>query len=331
MTDHSGPLAGEVHDVVIRAPTRVHLGLIAMTLYSTRKYGGLGVALALPDVLVRARCDRGRHVSIHGLDPDRAANLAARLESAGVSGVDVRLVHAPSHHVGLGSGTAVSLAVVEAAALCKGMLLSPQDVVRVSGRGGTSGIGVNTYFTGGVIADAGHKAGGEFGPSSSTTPATAPRLLFRLSWPPEWVIILATLGRVHVSGVEERRFFRSHGYLDRGDASDAAMALLLEVPAAITDHDFGGFREALRASRTAGFKRREIEAQPLARALMERFEDHSGIAATLSSFGPTVFFACSDETARDTLAADLRRDGVTHMAGRAADAGRVVLTSDSAQ
>ncbi|MDQ4043923.1 MAG: hypothetical protein M3173_00535 [Chloroflexota bacterium] len=316
--------------MVIRAPTRVHLGLIAMTRHSTRKYGGLGVALASPDVLVRARRDRARHVSIHGVEPRRAASLAARLESAGVSGVDVTLVHSPSHHIGLGSGTAVSLAVVEAAALCKGMLLAPQDLVRVSGRGGTSGIGVNTYFTGGVVADAGHKAGAELAPSSSSTPATAPRVLLKLSWPPEWAIILAAPGGTRISAAAERRFFRSHAYLDRTDASEAAMALLLEVPAAIADHDFGGLREALRASRTTGFKRREIEAQPLARALMARFEDHGGIAATMSSLGPTVFFACSDETARAALTADLLRDGVAHFPGRAAYAGRVAVTSDSA-
>ena len=58
-------------------------------------------------------------------------------------------------HVGMGSGTAIRLGVLEGLFCINQRTMSRKELIQESNRGGTSGIGINTYFSGGLVLDLG--------------------------------------------------------------------------------------------------------------------------------------------------------------------------------
>ncbi|WP_010612006.1 GHMP family kinase ATP-binding protein, partial [Halococcus hamelinensis] len=98
--------------VRVAAGGRVHFGFQNLSLAHERLYGGLGVALDEPRVvLVAEPADAVR------CDDTRAAACAERVvELLDVPGVELAVEEHIPHHVGLGSGTQFALAVLTAVA-----------------------------------------------------------------------------------------------------------------------------------------------------------------------------------------------------------------------
>lgn len=281
--------------IKITAPARLHFGLISLSRDSPRVYGGCGLSIWHEPVVVLASRAPGAELQLVGAPGEVDAYLRQMLARCHVSGLRVELVRFPPQHVGLGSKTSCAMATAEAAAIVLGLDTASQAVKRMSGRGGTSGIGVNSYFGGGFVLDGGQRGAGrsQFQPSSSSSGHVPARSVLRLSWPEEWAIyLLRVSGVVGISAARERRFFREHAPLPREQSARAAMALAFELPASIVDRDFDGVRWSLRESRRVGFKARELTLNPASRELLELIDSDDSLAGTMSSFGPTVM-ACA--------------------------------------
>lgn len=313
--------------VRIRVPSRVHFGLTAMTMSSSRRYGGAGLSLWRPHSEVTVRRAAGTAGRFTGLPREQAARITDRLRETGLAAVDIDVTSSVAAHVGLGSGTGLALACLEGAARALGVDESEPALVHASRRGGASGVGVNTYFRGGLVGDVGHlqPASRSFLPSSCGRPASRPALAFRLEWPARWPILVGIdpVSR-GLSGPAEADFFDEHTPLPRWECAEIAMALFFELPAAVADQDFAGLRHALCRSRSAGFKAREIAIQPSAGALLSALDRCDAVACTMSSFGPAVFAAC----AHDAIADDVRRVMADHgfdvIEGEACSLGRLL-------
>ena len=96
----------------------------------------------------------------------------------------------PSHS-GLGSGTQLSLAVAKLITMMDGREMTAYDLAKIVGRGGTSGIGVESFENGGFIVDGGHKSSEKpnFLPSSASNASPAP-IIARYNFPLDWKIII---------------------------------------------------------------------------------------------------------------------------------------------
>ncbi|GAA0269921.1 beta-ribofuranosylaminobenzene 5'-phosphate synthase family protein [Halobacterium noricense] len=131
---------------------RLHFGFLNLSLSHDRLYGSLGVALDQPRVVVEAeRADGVR------CDHERAREHVERAcEVLGVPGADLTIREELPPHVGLGSGTQLALAVLEAVARAHGDEVDVRDLAPELGRGGRSGVGVGTFGGGGFVLDAGH-------------------------------------------------------------------------------------------------------------------------------------------------------------------------------
>ena len=118
--------------VRVEAPARLHLGMLAVAGDGPRRFGGLGVSVDRPAVVVEAR--PADELSAEGADAERALAFARRChEALGLAGgAHLRVVEAIPPHVGLGSGTKLALAVAQALAA-----LDDRDGRRAgAGRGG---------------------------------------------------------------------------------------------------------------------------------------------------------------------------------------------------
>ena len=132
--------------------SRLHFGFQNLSLSHGRLYGGVGVAIESPAVVLEAEpaegivCDRPLFVQY-------AERSCAAL---GVDGVAIDVIETLPRHVGLGSGTQAALATFVAVARAHDRSSSVREQAPRLDRGGRSGIGVATFESGGFVVDAGH-------------------------------------------------------------------------------------------------------------------------------------------------------------------------------
>ena len=279
--------------VRIEAPSRAHFGLISLTADSSCSYGGLGLALQHYRAVIEAEYRPKSELRISGMPDEMERYVSDRLNRLNVSSLHLRVHQAPPQHVGLGSKTAVVLACVEAALLVQPLRSPPSadEIVVASGRGGASGVGVNTYFMGGLVADGGHRCGdsGKFVPSSGRNPTAPPAPILRMEWPTDWqVVLLRPEQRFGPHGANEVSFFRNNTPVGRTECAEVAMALLLELPSAVLSQDFAAMKSSLARSRRHGLKAAEIRLYPEVLSLLQILDELEGVAATMSSIGPSV-------------------------------------------
>lgn len=106
----------------------------------------------------------------------------------------------PPQHCGLGSKTSLLLSVVKLAFIINDIPVTPEEIVYFSGRGGTSGIGINTFFSGGIITDSGHDEDSprNFAPSSSRSQnEKKPKIISKITSSKMKVMILADIHSQH--------------------------------------------------------------------------------------------------------------------------------------
>lgn len=278
--------------VLTRAGGRIHFGLVDLTGATPRAFGGIGAMLAEP--AIRVAGSRSLRWSVTGLKGDsvlrerilRALNSLSAL--TGCSCARLRIEHPLPRHHGLGSGTATILSCLATANAISGAGLSNADLVRLSGRGGASGTGVNGYWRGGWIIDCGRESPGVPRPSGSQQVSTPSLMVQRIS-PPPWTldVYLPSNGR-RISGSVEEAIFRDAAQGPREESLEALALLYHGLVPALLSHDLNAFGSFMREFQARGLKRHEIAGQhPSVRTLMRKIESVYPCVA-MSSMGPAV-------------------------------------------
>ena len=115
-------------EIVITAPARLHFGMLDPAGLGARRFGGCGVAVESPRVVVGLRSRPGPEVTARGAQADRATAFARRARAAfgDRRGVEVDVREAIPPHIGLGSGTKLGLAVARGVAELAGVSAGPQ-------------------------------------------------------------------------------------------------------------------------------------------------------------------------------------------------------------
>ena len=145
--------------VRVEAPARLHLGMLAVAGDGARRFGGLGVAVSRPAVVVEA--EPAAELTAEGADADRALLFARRCHAAlGLKGgAHVRVVEAIPQHMGLGSGTKLALAVAHALAVLGARDLDAPGLAQAAGRAARSAVGMWTFALGGLVVEGGVRRG----------------------------------------------------------------------------------------------------------------------------------------------------------------------------
>ncbi len=202
--------------IVVTAPARLHFGMLDPAGLGARRFGGFGVGIESPRVVVSVRPRPGEEVVVTGRQADRARMFVQRARSRlGIGGgveVDVREAIPP--HMGLGSGTKLGLAIARGLAELAGIAAGPEQLAVASGRAARSSVGVWTFAAPGLVVEAGLTDEGSVSP-----------LVARHPIPERWRCVLALpLGVEGLSGDAEQRFF---GRLRDSVAAEPSIARLL--------------------------------------------------------------------------------------------------------
>ncbi len=177
-----GPVAHDVlaaERVAVSAPARLHLGFVDLNGDLGRRFGSLGIALESPQTRVTLR--RGETLSVSGPGSARALKHLKTLIDHFHRDDNLHLIveAAIPEHVGLGSGTQLSIATGVAFCRLHGIDADLRTIAHLLNRGERSSIGIATFEQGGVVLDGGR--GEAEGP---------PPVLSRLPFPPPWRILL---------------------------------------------------------------------------------------------------------------------------------------------
>jgi beta-RFAP synthase len=282
--------------VRVEAPARLHLGMLAVAGDGVRRFGGLGVSVRRPAVVLEARA--ADELSAEGADAERALRFAHRCRTAlGLAGgAHLRVVEAIPPHVGLGSGTKLALAVAQALVLLHGRSVAAPELARAVGRAARSGVGMWTFALGGLVVEGGVLRGVE---------RPAP-LLARYALPEEWCVVLVVpRAEPGLSGAAEEEAFRRLVPSPERSAAIAQLVLTSLLPA-LVERELEEFGAALaRIQQLVGESFAPVQGgrfHPRAEALVDALLRGGAAGAGQSSWGPAVYGVVGTEAAGRRLA-----------------------------
>lgn len=301
--------------VRVEAPARLHLGLIDLRGDLGRRFGGCGIAVRSPSLLLEAR--RADTLAASGAEAERVTEAARRfLDFHAIDGgAELRLVRSIPPHAGLGSGTQLALAVARALAELYDVPASAPALARAVGRARRSAVGTWAFDHGGFILEGGRRIGAD-------TPGP---LLLRLDMPESWRCVLAIPDVARgLSGEAEERAFRDLEPPPAALVGEISRLVLMLLLPSLAEADLEGFGQAVTAIQwRVGEMFRPVQgspyADPLVEALIEAALAGGAAGAGQSSWGPTVYAFVDGDAAAERLAARIER----RLGGR----GRVFTTA----
>jgi beta-RFAP synthase len=271
-------------EIVVTAPARLHFGMLDPAGLGARRFGGLGVGVESPRVIVGVRRRSGDEITVSGAEAERARTFAQRTRTAfGLTGgIEVNVYDAIPPHVGLGSGTKLGLAIARAVAELAGVSAGPEELAEATGRGARSSVGCWTFVEPGLVVEAGVRDRVWISPLVAHHPM-----------PERWRCVLALPRGVEgLSGDAEERFFTQLGERPAAEPRVSRLLLTALLPGLVLGDidEFGNALAAIQREIGSMFAAQQggvfhPRSAPVVDALLSL-----GVAAVgQSSWGPTVY------------------------------------------
>jgi beta-RFAP synthase len=210
------------------------LGLIDLNGDLGRLFGGLGVGINRPNVILEAQ--PSKTLAITGERTEQVKTLAKRfLEAYNIkANASIHVKQAIPEHSGLGSGTQLALAVATALAKLFDVKASVPQLAKTMGRGQRTSIGTTIFEQGGFVVDGG-KSGNGF-------PAT----IFRQPFPEDWSFVVAVPNvNKGLAKSAETAAFKALSPMTAEDAGKVCRLTMMKLLPALIERDIKSFGEAL--------------------------------------------------------------------------------------
>jgi len=276
----------------VKTGARIHVTLIDLNGTIGRVDGGVGFAIDEPSVEITAKESDEIKIVGKAKNFERFEKVSKKLKDSFGRGIEIEVLSDYRAHVGLGSGTQISLAVGKAYSEIYDLELSIREIATIVERGGTSGIGVAVFEHGGFIVDGGHRWEEKKGflPSSVSKAKPAP-IISHLEFP-DWKVIVAIPELSGAYGKGEVDLFKSSCPIPLNEVRELCHLILMKLLPAVVEKDLDSFNEVIGRIQEIGFKKAEVERYgTLIRDLLE------ALPVGMSSTGPSVY-AVTDTNAR---------------------------------
>lgn len=305
--------------ITISTGSRLHFGLYAFGEGLPRQFGGVGAMVDVPLRVQVSRMEHGEGEANCGQTPMTRHALAAQQfvdswfenrKRAGVAAdslarraqIRVAVLQAPDHHVGLGLGTqlglAISLGLFRAVEAREPSLIECATAV---GRGLRSAVGTYGFFYGGLIVDQGKLPGEGVSP-----------LQCRLAVPPAWRWVLMRMPiPPGLSGPNEKAAFERLSPMSKVQTRSLRSQITQRLLPALESENFDAFSDSLYAyGRSAGECFAEIQGGPyrdqLLADLVQQVRMFGVKGVGQSSWGPTLFALTRNQVEAEKLTEQLR-------------------------
>ncbi|MEY3107603.1 MAG: hypothetical protein RIT35_1781 [Pseudomonadota bacterium] len=272
--------------VSVFAPARLHMGFIDLSGSLDRHFGSIGIALN--EHATRLSLTSGEKRVITGPSAERADKcLTLMCQALNVSDkLTVNIETAIPEHIGLGSGTQMSLAIGSALNAYYGLGLGVRDIAALMDRGLRSGIGIGIFERGGLVVDGGR---GE----KTITPPVIVHLDIPASW--RFILVLDKRGQ-GLHGQQEIEAFKVLPPFPRHEVERLCYLLMMKGLPAVAENnivDFGNVISQLQGSVGEHFAAAQggVFTSPEVAVAMKWLAQQGAVAIGQTSWGPTGFCA----------------------------------------
>ena len=294
--------------VRVVAGSRLHFGMLSVNQPQSRRYGGVGAMIDAPGLELVIR--PSERMEVAGRFADRVAHayqltasaLFATREQHAQPLCRIEVVHAPSLHVGLGTGTQLAMAV--AAGLHAFWECPSRDaaaLARCVARGHRSAIGLYGFVHGGLLYESGKEKQDEIAP-----------LVDRVELVPAWRFVLVRpRNQQGLADEAERNAFADLPPVPIERTETLRREAAEHLMPAAAEGRFHEFSESLyRFGYAAGLNFATTQGGPFAgerlMGLVEYIRQYGVRGVAQSSWGPTLFAVLPSEEAAADLIARLR-------------------------
>lgn len=294
--------AQTVTRVTVTAPARLHLGFLDLAGDLGRRFGSLGLAIeGIGTGVTIARADALR---VQGPDAARAERYARAMAARfGLPDrVAISVTNAIPPHAGLGSGTALALAVGAGMARIAGLRIDAAEIALALGRGQRSGIGIAAFLEGGVVLDGGQAANA----------TGAPPILARHDFPEAWrVLLVLDPGFQGKHGEDELAAFGGLPPFPASTAAELCRLVLMRALPALVERDIDAFGDAVtRLQAAVGDHFAPAQGgrftSPAVAEALSWLQAQGARGVGQSSWGPTGFALLGDAGQAERLAVEAR-------------------------
>lgn len=299
----------------VTTPSRLHFSLIDLNGEIGRVDGGFGVALQNPNFKIFI--EKADNTEIKTANINSYNNILEILNIIKQkfeikNEYKIFLKSEIPEHSGFGSTTQLRLGIASGILKLNEIFLSVYEIAEIVKRGGTSGIGIKAFESGGFIVDIGHKFGKgkekeSFLPSSVSN-AKPPKILFRYDFPSDWIFVCALADRNKIYSQKEIEIFKKYCPIPKNEVEKLSHLLLMKILPALIEKDIEDFGDGLKNVQNLGFKRIEVEISGTKKLINELSKISYG--AGLSSFGPCVYALAKGKNHADEISNYLNEKGI---------------------
>ena len=289
--------------IKVHTPSRLHFGLLAYDPQAMRQFGGVGLMVQRPNLVLHVE-PADRFVA-EGPMADRAVTFARRFAhrcGQTINGASIDILHAPSPHTGLGTGTQLAMAIAHALAL---MIdrddWGPADLARMVDRGQRSAIGTYGFFTGGLIVEGGKSEPQQLSP-----------MLLHHPFPTNWHLLLVCPRLLQgISGRREQDMFVQMPPISQADTARMCQLVMLGLLPAMLENNVDHFGDALYdlqqvVGQSFATAQGGVYAHDMLGNIVHFIRDQGVRGVGQSSWGPTLYAVTDDHDQAQQLADHIR-------------------------
>jgi len=288
--------------ISVIAPARLHMGFIDLSGSLGRHFGSIGVALN--EISTRLSVSKASQLQVNGPSSARAIKCTKVLsEVLNVSDqIQIDIETAIPEHVGLGSGTQMSLAIGSALNSYYDLGLTIRDIAQLTDRGMRSGIGIGVFEQGGLVVDGGR---GE----ETITPPVISHMDIPESW--RFILVLDQRGQ-GLHGEQEIEAFKELPVFPHQEAARLCYLLLMQGLPAVAEQNISLFGDVItQLQHSVGEHFSSVQGgvftSPEVAESMDWLQQQGAVAIGQTSWGPTGFCAVDNAQKADDLVSQMQQ------------------------
>ena len=278
------------------------MGFIDLSGSLGRHFGSIGVALN--EISTRLSVSKASQLQVNGPSSARAIKCTKVLsEVLNVSDqIQIDIETAIPEHVGLGSGTQMSLAIGSALNSYYDLGLTIRDIAQLTDRGMRSGIGIGVFEQGGLVVDGGR---GE----ETITPPVISHMDIPESW--RFILVLDQRGQ-GLHGEQEIEAFKELPVFPHQEAARLCYLLLMQGLPAVAEQNISLFGDVItQLQHSVGEHFSSVQGgvftSPEVAESMDWLQQQGAVAIGQTSWGPTGFCAVDNAQKADDLVSQMQQ------------------------